>query len=130
MTISFTFFLGIFWRTPTRITVHNEKSWYYINRGHPIAWAGAAKPSSRVDFPIVKAPFLTRRIDGDSFNKIIDLRIFLPLFLGLFLISYPIAFVWSKAAEENKALNIIFIPGYIFFIAAAFFFYFLWFPRI
>lgn len=126
----FCFFIGIFWNHPVRVEVFNENSRYYINRGYPISWAGVSKPSLPVDFPIIKAPFLISQIEGDSYAKIIDLSIFLPLFLAVLLIAYPITFVFSKASDDNKALNIILIPSYIFLTLVCIFFYFYWFPRI
>lgn len=126
----FCFFIGIFWNHPVRVEVFNENSWYYINRGYPISWAGVSKPFLSVDPPIIKAPFLTSEIYGDTYDKIIDLSIFLPLFLGVLLVAYPITFVFSKAAEENKSFNIILVPSFILLALGCIFFYFFWFPRI
>lgn len=124
------FFIGIF-HNYTRIEKFTSDSWYYINRGYPIPWAGVSKSSLSLDFPIIKAPFLTREFYGNTHTKIIDLAIFLPLFIIVLIAAYPIGFILSKAVEENKFLNIIIlIPSYILLTLGCIFFYFFWFPRI
>lgn len=127
---SFCFFIGIFANSLDIKPTHTENRWFYISRGYPVAWAGVTKPNLGVDFPIIKAPFLTKSIGGESYAKIINLSIFIPMFLTVLLISYPITFVFSKATEENKTLNIILYPSYVFLTLASIFFYFFWFPRI
>lgn len=131
---AFCFFLGIFWHYPTRSEELNQNRWHYINRGYPISWAGVTKSSLPVDFPLIKAPFLERQIFGDSYTKIIDLSIFFPLFLVVFLTIYSFTFIISKAAKENENLKVFLMPFYLFltavFTVACIFFYFFWFPRI
>lgn len=126
----FCFFIGIFWNHPVRVEVFNDNRWYYLNRGYPVSWAGVSKPSLSVDFSVIKAPFLTNGIYGDTYDKIIDLSIFIPFFLAILFLTYPIGFVLSKAAEENKSFNIVLIPVLIVLTLGCIFFYFFWFTRI
>lgn len=126
------FFSGIFWNPPITEEVFDSNHRYYLNRGYPKAWAGVSAIDKTVEFPIMKAPFLIRELgeDGSKWTKIIDLRIFLPLLLIVFLVAYLPSFLIAKASEENKSLNFILIPSYFIFLLACIFFYFFWFPRI
>jgi hypothetical protein len=79
------FFTGIFWSSSgiynsARNEVYDTYHWLYINRGLPTAWAGVSMTDKIVEFPIVKAPFLTQKTsEGTSvWSKIIDLKIFVP----------------------------------------------------
>lgn len=128
----FCFFIGIFWNPPITSELFDQNHRFYINRGYPTAWAGVSAVDKNVEFPIIKMPFLTRELifDGSKWTKIIDLRIFIPLFITIFLISYAFAFIFAKASEENKAFNIILIPAYFILFTISIFVYFFWFPRI
>lgn len=128
----FCFFLSIFWNPPITTELFDQNYRFYINRGYPKAWAGVSMENKSVAFPVIKMPFSTRELvsNGSRWTKIIDLSIFLPLFLAVFLLSYPVTFVFAKASEENKALNIILIPSCVILAFACIFFYFYWFPRI
>lgn len=128
----FCFFVGIFWNPPITTELFDSHHRFYINRGYPTAWAGVSAIDKTVKFPIIKAPFLVREIweDRSKWAKIIDLRIFIPLFLITFLISYLPSFIIVKAVEENKSLNFILIPLYFVLFLACIFLYVFWFPRI
>lgn len=128
----FCFFIGIFWNPPITNELFDQNHRFYINRGYPVAWAGISAVDKSVEFPIIKMPFLTKElnIDGSKWTKIIDLRIFIPLFLTSFLISYILTFIFAKASEENKAFNIIIVPAYFILLVICIFVYFFWFPRI
>lgn len=129
---AFSLFLGIFWNPPITEELFDKNHRYYINRGYPKAWAGVSAIDKEVEFPIIEVPFLVRemREDGSKWVKIIDLRIFFPLFITIFLVAYLPSYIIAKASEENKSLNYISIPTYIVFLLACIFFYFFWFPRI
>jgi hypothetical protein len=130
MAFVFCFFIGIFWNPPVRMEVFNERSWYYINRGYPISWAGVSKPNRTVNFPIIRAPFLTNEISQDKYDKIIDLRVFIPLFIAILLGSYVIAFIFSYFAKKNKFINLILVSNIVILIFISIYSYFFWFPRI
>lgn len=119
------FFLGSFANAPkTMDQSFDGKYWYYINRGYPVAWAGIALTNSQIEFPLVKMPFLTRNNDGKEFVKIIDLKIFTPLLLITFFLSYLPAFIFAKAVNENKHLLIFFVIVNVIVLAIALFIYF------
>ena len=126
------FFISIFFNSSITIEKFDQKYHYYVNRGYPKAWAGVSALNKDVEFPIVKAPFITSResFEGKEFNKIIDLRIFLPLFISVFLVVYPFAFFFGKASDENRSLNIILVPTYLILFLGCIFVYFFWFPRL
>ncbi len=126
------FFIGIFWNPPITTQVYDQNHRFYINRGYPVAWAGVSAINKTVDFPFVKAPFITQSLseDNSQWIKVIDLRVFVPLFVAVFAVSYIFAFPFAKASEENKGFNIILIPAYILLVLLCIFFYFFWFPRI
>lgn len=128
----FCFFIGIFWNPPIVTELSDQNHRFYLNRGYPMAWAGVSAADKKVEFPIIKMPFLTRELvfDGSKWTKIIDLRIFVPLFIKIFLISYALTFIFVKAGEENQAFNIVLIPAYYILLAICIFMYFFWFPRI
>ena len=128
----FCFFMGVFWNPPITVEKYDQKHQYYINRGYPKAWAGVSASDKDVEFPIIRAPFIISRepFEGKEFNKIIDLRIFLPLFITVFLVVYMFAFFFGKASDENRSLNVILIPIYLILFLACIFFYFFWFPRL
>lgn len=128
----FCFFIGIFWNPPIATELFDQNHKFYINRGYPTAWAGVSAADRKVEIPIIKMPFLTRELvfDGSKWTKIIDLRIFAPLFIKTFLISYAFTFIFVKASEENKAFNIALIPAYYILLTICTFVYFFWFPRI
>lgn len=128
----FCFFIGIFWNPPITTQVYDQNHRFYINRGYPAAWAGVSQANKSVELPFIKAPFLTRKlwIDDSSWVKVIDLRVFTPLFAAAFIIAYLVAFPFAKASEENKSFNIILIPSYILVFLLSVFVYFFWFPRI
>lgn len=126
ITFIFCFFIGIFSNSlNTAPTIYKNK-WFWINRGYPVAWSGVTLPKLSVDFPLIKAPFLTR--EGDYWAKIIDLKIFLPLFLSVlavvYTVVYPVTFIFLKAAGENKFFKIILAQVYILLTAACIFSYF------
>lgn len=127
---SITFFLGIFYNPPIKIAKYTGSSWYYVNRGYPIAWAGVSKNGMVVDFPVVKAPLLTNERYGDIYEKVIDLRIFIPLFAVLLIPGYAISRIISKAVKENRRLLVFQVICYAVFTLAAIYSYFFWFPRI
>lgn len=126
------FFIGIFWNPPITTELFDQNRRFYINRGYPIAWAGVSAADKAVEFPIIKLPFLTETMseDGSKWTKIIDFRIFFPLFITIFLISYVFTFIFVKASEENKAFNIILVPAYFILLTICISVYFFWFPRI
>lgn len=130
LTFVFYFFIGIFWNPPVRMATFNEKNWYYINRGYPISWSGVSKAAATVNFPIIKAPFLTKKIYGDQYAKIIDLSIFLPLFATTFIGFYATINLVSRFIKKGKLFKNIFVPTFIFLTMLCIFFYFFWFPRI
>ena len=122
------FFSGIFWHHPVRIQVFDQDSWYYINRGYPVSWAGVSNPSFPVDFPVVKALFLMREVDGGRYEKVIDLGVFLPLFLVVLLMVYPITLAFFKAVENNRLSSRVFVLSFVLFTLGCIFSYFIWFP--
>lgn len=128
----FLFFIGIFWNPPIITERFDQRHQLYVNRGYPKAWAGISAIDKDVEFPIIRAPLITSRepFEGKEFNKIIDLTIFLPLFITTFLIVYIFTFFFGKASDENKSLNIILIPIYLIMFLACIFVYFFWFPRL
>lgn len=123
----FCFFIGIFNNSINTAPTIYKNRWFWINRGYPVAWSGVTLPKLSVDFPLIKAPFLTR--EGDSWAKIIDLKIFLPLFIAVLVVAYPFIFVSFKAEENNESFNLILISGYILLTFACIYFYVFWFPR-
>jgi len=131
------FFLGIFWNLEgnphsIKTQVYNQNHRYYINRGLPIPWAGISASDKSVGFPIVKAPFITKTLseDGSRWNKVINLKVFIPLFSFLFLISYITLFLFNKILGKNfKAFGIFTLAASILFLVSIFT-YFFWFPRI
>jgi hypothetical protein len=129
ITFIFSFFIGIF-VSPVRIQVFGEDQWYYINRGYPTSWAGVSKVHLPVEPPIVKAPFISAEIMGDTYHKIIDLRVFLPFFLAVLLFAYPLTFAVYKFIEESRYSHIVLKVLYVGLTLACIFFYFFWFPRI
>jgi hypothetical protein len=128
----FCFFVGIFYNPPIITKLYDIKHQFYINRGYPVAWAGTSAINKAVEFPIIKAPFLMMKswADESKWSKIIDLRIFIPLFMTALLISYTASFPFAKASEENKNLNFILFPTYFILLIGCIFFYFFWFSRI
>ncbi len=126
----FCFFLSIFANNPPRITNYGQTHWYLINRGYPRAWAGTSLPDKKVDFPIIKAPFTTVEIDNNTFVKVIDLSLFIPMMMIAMATSFPFTWVFTKSLEKDKMANAIF--GLIFFILSLLgvIFYFFWFLRI
>jgi len=135
MAFIFCFFIGIFWHSPVRIAVYNENSHYYINRGFPISWAGISDLFLKVNFPIIKAPFLAIKDEGKNLVKVIDLSVFLSLFLSVFLVNYIIFFIlyffiFSKDKDKDKIAKIVLAPVYIFLTLVCIFFYFYWFPQV
>jgi len=127
----FCFFTGIFWNPPIIIKQYDYNHRFYINRGYPVAWAGVSSIDKEVEFPIIKAPFLARDLfDNSRWVKIIDLRVFAPLFTGLFLISYILLFFVTEIIERSRYKNTILIPIYFILSLACVFFYYFWFPRI
>src|SRR5450759_4365256 len=90
----FCFFIGIFVNSLNVTPTFLKNKWFYINRGYPVPWAGVTKPNLSVDFPLIKAPFLTK--EGDYWAKIIDLKIFLPVFLTVLAVAYFVTFVFFK----------------------------------
>lgn len=125
ITFIFCFFIGMFWNPPVTTKLYDQNHHFYINRGYPVAWAGVSAADKTVEFPIVKASFLTMKLpDGSKWTKIIDLRIFFPLFITVFLISYILSFFFVKASKKNKNLNIILIPISLTLLLECIFFYF------
>lgn len=118
----FCFFIGIFNNSMNTAPTIMKNKWFWINRGYPVAWSGVTLPNLSVDFPLIKAPLLTR--EGDYWAKIIDLRIFLPLFLTVLAIAYCVIFVFFKIVEENKFFRTILIPIYVLLTLGCIFFYF------
>lgn len=125
-----TFFLSIFWNPPVRQQVMNERSWFYINRGYPVPFAGVSKPDKVVDFPLIKARFILKEIFGVRYQKVIDLRILLPQLFITFVFSFPVWRILVKAIEENSKLSIFLVAAYSLLGFLCYFFYFHWFPRI
>ncbi len=66
---------------------YSNGSWYFINRGIPIPWSGVSLTKTNVYLPIIKSPFLSLEIGKDNFVKVIDLKIFIPLFIITFTIT-------------------------------------------
>jgi hypothetical protein len=131
VSISFCFFSGIFWNSSKPYKAEfNQNHWYYLNRGIPKIWSGVSKSNSSVNLPLVKAPFLESNLEGEKYNKIIDLSVFIPLVLIVILLVYPFSFIIVKASEENKDLNFFIIPAYVFLGLLLVFLYYFWFPRI
>lgn len=128
----FCFFIGIFWNPPIATEVYDQNHRFYINRGYPIAWAGTSATDKNVELPYIKAPLLTQKlsIDGSEWNKVIDLKIFTPLFISAFLVFYLLSFPFAKASDENKSLNMVLIPSYVVLALLCIFVYFFWFPRV
>lgn len=132
----FCFFIGIFWNTSTAsskiVETYDENHRFYINRGYPIAWAGTSALDKKVDFPIIKVPFVTRilRDDGSKWNKIIDLKVFLPLFASVFLISYIFTFLFINTIKKSRYLKYILFPIYTVLLLLGIFVYFVWFPHV
>lgn len=127
------FFSGIFWNgggLARQEGVFNQNSWYYINRGVPWPWAGVSVIDKSVNFPIIKAPLIKKDLNGNNYNKIIDLSVFLPLFIILFLISYCFTYIFGKASSENKGMNILLVPILFMFFFFGILIYFFWFPRL
>ena len=122
----FCFFIGIFWNH----NIKNKNGEYYINRGYPVAWAGVTTNKIKVNFPIVKAPFILKSNEPNAYVKIIDLGVFVPLFMGMFIINYPVQFVIYKAVKENNKLIGILRLYFGLLLIGCGYFYFFWFPRI
>lgn len=132
MTFIICFFTGIFW-SRISLEVYNNDSWYYINRGIPFSWAGTSLLNKKVDFPVIKAPFLVVKdsfIDNIDHAKIINLGVFIPLFIVYFTVFYIPSFIMTKAAGENKQWNFILYPMYGVMLIGCILVYFFWFPRI
>lgn len=102
LTFVFCFLLGIFWQTPPRLQEFNSRHWYFINRGYPIPWAGQSLSDLPVTPPLVKLPFL-RYVSADgNHSKIIDLWIFTPLFVSIFLAVFSLVLAPFEAISKNK----------------------------
>ena len=127
-----TLFIGIFANAPANMDKSfSGKYWYYINRGYPEPWAGLALTESKVDFPLVRVPFLsTEDGRGKRLVKIIDLSRFIPIFIVTFLISYVPSYIFSKAVDENKKLFPFLVVLNVALFAILLFIYFSWFSRI
>lgn len=132
ISLTIVFFVGCFANPPVNMDASfSGKYWYYINRGYPLAWAGVSLAGTKIDFPLVKMPFLSADDGrGTALVKIIDLSGFMPIFLGVFLISYIPSFILAKAVDENKNLLPFLIGLDIFITAIGIFIYFSWFSRI
>jgi len=87
-----------------------------------------SNPSFPVDFPVVKALFLMREVDGGRYEKVIDLGVFLPLFLVVLLMVYPITLAFFKAVENNRLSSRVFVLSFVLFTLGCIFSYFIWFP--
>lgn len=108
--------------------LYDNSHYFYINRGYPTPWSGVSGINKVVDFQIIKAPFLITYYP--NYVKIIDLGIFIPLFIKTLLISYIFSFFFVKVIERKKYVKLILIPTYLVLLFACIFFYFIWFPRI
>ena len=124
------FFLGSFANAPFAHNNFNERSWYYINRGYPVPFAGVSLASRPVDLPVMKLPFLVRTMGTDTFDKVMDLRVFLPMLLITVVILYPLAFSVIKAFEGMKLYRVTFLPVLIVLILVLVWSYFSVFPLI
>jgi len=128
---AFCFFIGIFWHHPVRGEKFNDRNWYYINRGDPISWAGVSRADKQVDLPIIKAPFIRQTLeDGQHYDKIIDLTVFLPFFLIMTAAGYYFLTTFFKNQINNKKSNKVFSISFLILLFFDYFFYFHWFPRI
>jgi hypothetical protein len=130
LAICLTFFLGIFKNNHT-ITMYDQDHHLYVGRGEPITWAGVSLKEKRVPLPLVRAPFLTRRLpDGSEWQKVIDLRIFVPFFTVVFLTFFALMKTLFGLVTMTKHWHIILTFIALALLIPCWFFYFLWFPRI
>ena len=69
-----------------------------------------------------------REVDGGRYEKVIDLGVFLPLFLVVLLMVYPITLAFFKAVENNRLSSRVFVLSFVLFTLGCIFSYFIWFP--
>jgi len=129
LAVFITFATGIF-MSSVRVQKYTDTHWYYINRGVPTAWSGVSNPGSQVDFPIVKAPFISVTAHGERFDKIIDLQVFLPVFAIATLVSYVIAQFYFRVISASPLGRKLVIELFLFCLGFAALMYFLLFPRV
>ncbi len=107
---------------------YDNNYYFYINRGYPTPWSGVSAINKELEFPIIKAPFLVTYYS--NYVKIINLKVFIPLFIKTMLISYIFSFFFIKAIEGKKYIKFILIPIYFILFVVSIFTYFIWFPRV
>lgn len=132
ISLTLTLFIGCFANAPLNMDESfNGKYWHYLNRGYPEPWAGVGLANSKVDFPLVRMPFLSAG-DGRGIElvKIINLNTFISIFIVTFLIAYIPSFILAKAVDENKKLFPFFRIANIVVFAIGLFVYFSWFSRV
>ncbi|MDR0463157.1 MAG: hypothetical protein LBG64_02980 [Pseudomonadales bacterium] len=104
LALTICFLAGAFMGTPIRLIFPNDNS-CFINRGIPIAYAGVCNPSLTIDFPIVRAPFIILDVLGDTYYKIIDLSVLMPMFLVMLIPTYVTILYLKKKLEINNNKN-------------------------
>lgn len=114
------FFISIFWNPYFNTVQADATHWFWINRGLIIPWSGFAAPNTVVELPFIRAPFVS--------SKIIDLRVFTPIFSGVMTVFYLLLSVVTKRIPK-KLLLVIVIPLYVILIPIAIRIYLNWFPR-
>jgi hypothetical protein len=125
-TLLVSFSIGCFVNMNSTTSTFSKDTWFYVNRGYPVAWAGVALKEKGINLPIVAVPFLQK----DEYVKVIDLKIFIPLFLLSFLFLYLPAFIFTKAVDENKKLFPFFVVVNVSILLCFLFVYFFLFSRI
>lgn len=138
ITVCFTFFIGMFYNPPIITQLYDTNHRYYINRGYPIAWSGVTRSDMTVKYPLILAPFLPSMQSSPSivqsgkyrYSKIIYLRIFLPLFIKLYLLVGLLIFPFVMVAQWNAVVRGMLIVFFALSILGSIFSYFYLFPRI
>jgi len=130
----FCFFLSIFANLSSSYSEHNSIFWFQVNRGYPQAWAGTSVVGKNTPWYLIKAPFVTASISTqdyvETWDKLIDVTRFLPLWLISSVCTLPLTWVLIKAGEENKKLQFLWKIAFLLGCALLVFLYFFWFPRV
>lgn len=91
-----------------------------------MAWSGISAIDKKLDFPLVRAPFIPSVTETNEYVKIIDVNIFLTTFLVVVIVSvFAVNYILSNIKISHRSLVILY--GLLFI--AGIFFYFGWYPR-
>jgi len=124
------FFTGTFWNPPVRIELFDPLHRYYINRGYPKSWTGVSRDDKTVSLPFVKMPYTGTWMDGVLWVKIIDMRVFVFLFIALFIVAYYAAYQLDRYYGRLKFMITIKHLLILALAVVAILIYIQWFPRI